>query len=185
MKVKDKIICLVGESGSGKTTIAKELEKQGYNIIHSYTTRPPREKDEWGHIFVWDIAYRCTPKEEIIAYTYYDDHHYWAIKDQYQGKGNSIYVVDVAGVDYLRQNVKDAEVIVVYLKCDERQRCERMLDRLTEEQFYNLSPEEFYRQINERVEKDKEYFAVVKCDYCIDANGTIGQTLDLIKQVIK
>lgn len=48
----DKLILLVGPSGSGKTTIAKELEKEGYNIIHSYTTRKPREPNEWGHTFV-------------------------------------------------------------------------------------------------------------------------------------
>ena len=50
--MKDKIICLVGPSGSGKTTIAKELEKEGYNIIHSYTDRKPRVENEWGHTFV-------------------------------------------------------------------------------------------------------------------------------------
>ena len=48
----DKIVCLVGPSGSGKTTIAKELEMMDYNIIHSYTTRKPREPNEWGHTFV-------------------------------------------------------------------------------------------------------------------------------------
>ena len=45
------IVCLIGPSGSGKTTIARMLEAE-YNVIHSYTTRPPREPGEWGHNFI-------------------------------------------------------------------------------------------------------------------------------------
>ena len=50
--MRDKLILLVGASGSGKTTIAKELEQKGFNVIHSYTTREPRKPNEWGHIFI-------------------------------------------------------------------------------------------------------------------------------------
>lgn len=38
-------IFLIGPQGSGKTTLAKELERRGYERIVAYTTRPPR-KDE-------------------------------------------------------------------------------------------------------------------------------------------
>lgn len=37
-----KPIALVGAMCSGKTTIAKKLERDGYNWIRTYTTRPPR-----------------------------------------------------------------------------------------------------------------------------------------------
>lgn len=39
------MILLAGPTGSGKTTIAKSLEKLGYNIIPTYTTREPRPDD--------------------------------------------------------------------------------------------------------------------------------------------
>ena len=52
----DTIFCLVGPSGSGKTTVAKALEKHGYNVIQSYTTRPRRSENEWGHTFVTVIS---------------------------------------------------------------------------------------------------------------------------------
>lgn len=39
------MILISGASGSGKTTVTKELEKLGYSIIPTYTTRPPRPND--------------------------------------------------------------------------------------------------------------------------------------------
>jgi guanylate kinase len=94
----DRIIALVGESGSGKTTIAKELEKRGYNVIKSYTTRPEREPGEWGHIFGdMDWYFNDTNGDRVIADTFYNNEYYWATKEQYQGKGTSIYIIDPLG----------------------------------------------------------------------------------------
>lgn len=114
----DKIICLVGPSGSGKTTIAKELEKLGYNIIYSYTTREPREPNEWGHTFIdkEEITHIRTDTDsglriivtrkgnrqillKSIAFRKIYKEYYFATKDQYQGKGTSIYVVDPDGAE--------------------------------------------------------------------------------------
>jgi guanylate kinase len=78
----DKIICLVGPSGSGKTTVARGLEKEGYNIIQSYTTRKPRFEGEWGHTFIEE--YKLLPgiglPKDMIAYfnSYNSGHHYFA-----------------------------------------------------------------------------------------------------------
>lgn len=38
-------IFLIGPQGSGKTTLAKELERRGYEQILAYTTRPPRDNE--------------------------------------------------------------------------------------------------------------------------------------------
>ena len=47
------LIVLCGKSGCGKTTIASLLqEKYNLKVIQSYTTRPPRYKNEEGHIFI-------------------------------------------------------------------------------------------------------------------------------------
>jgi len=193
LKSRDKIICLVGESGSGKTTIAKALEKEGYNIIHSYTTRPPREPNEWGHKFVDEYSYTAHLDIHNNFYKFYDKnpyiiafkelygYKYWALSEQYQGLGTSIYIIDPAEAEQVKENVKDAEIIVVYLKADQETRIERLVERTGQEVFTQKQVEE----ITNRIKKDKEYFKLIQCDFTVDANGTIEETLELVKKAIE
>ena len=175
---KDRIICLVGESGSGKSTIAELLEEEGYNYIESYTTRPPRYEGERGHIFVdekelyGDFFDQLINSKNVIAYTHYNNHHYWAEASQYRGKGTSIYIVDTKGVEKLRETIKDAEIVVIYLKADVGMRCVRMKE------------ERSIVEACQRLEHDLKKFKIIQCDYVVDANGTIKETLELVKQVI-
>lgn len=177
----DRIICLAGESGSGKTTLCKKLEQLGYNVIKSYTTRKPRYENEYGHIFV-----DCVPtilnvhgfnrqdkiKHGIIADTFFDDEYYWALEGQYKNKGTSIYVIDVAGIKELRERVKDAEIVVIYLKVDENTRYKRMVKTRGYESV-------------ERIEHDREVFTTVPCDYAVDANRNIEEVLKDVKGIIE
>lgn len=179
--MRDKIICLVGESGSGKSTIAELLEKEGYNYIQSYTTRKPRFENEKGHIFV-EHAPKALDingfyKEEIlkngiIAYIYFDNNYYWATKEQYQNKGISLYIVDPNGVKELKNDIKDAEIIAIYIKVDEKERSNRMLKR--------RDPQ----SAKDRIKHDREIFKVVQCEYVVNNNENIEDTVKLIKQII-
>jgi guanylate kinase len=179
----DKIICLVGESGSGKTTVAEILQDQyGINVINSYTTRPRRYAGERGHIFV-GIDDMPT-LEEMIAYTFFDNHHYWATKEQYQGKEITLYVIDVAGVKELKEKVKDAEIIAIYLKCDRNVRRDRMFKRIRDK---NLDAETTNAELGkawDRLEHDKEAFKLIKCDYIVDANGSIEEVVSMVRGII-
>lgn len=192
----DKIICLVGESASGKTTIAELLEKEGYNYIQSYTTRPKRFEGEKGHIFVNAKNYVDVTIEDtfvpgyMIAHTVFDNHHYWATKEQYQGKGNSIYIIDVAGVKELKEKAKDAEIIAIYIKTDHITRWDRLFKRsLGEKVFKNGWSDEQDKQAREltrrRIRHDKEAFRVVNCDYVVDAERTIEEVLEDVKRIIE
>lgn len=195
---KDKIVCLVGASSSGKTTIAKELEKLGYNIIESYTTRSAREIGEWGHTFLrdWFGSYtngvftgveKPTPEgdgligyidiDEMIAHfnDYEKDEHYFATYEQYQGKGTSIYIVDPQGAEQVKENVKDAEVITIFLMADEKERRLRMAER----QMTNIP------NTLDRAEKDREIFKTCKCDYVIDANREVEEVLKDVVDIIE
>lgn len=185
---KDKILAFVGPSGSGKTTIAKILDLMGYNMICSYTTRQSRYYGEEGHIFVDKNGYQiiknnngkvieicdhCEPID-FIAYTYYHNNHYWATREQYKGKGISIYVVDPTGVNYLLDKVNDAEIYVFYFKVDKENRIKRMMqDQRSEKEIY------------ERLREDKEQFKVVRSDFVIDANGEVKQTYDNVIEIIE
>lgn len=165
----DRIIGLIGESGSGKTTVAKILEEKGHNVIHSYTTRKAREKNEWGHIFVnqndviFDdnftiVRYSHAQPEHIIAYVYYNDNHYWATREQCLEQGNSIYVIDPVGFVDLLTKV-DLPVIGIYLSVPFIERANRLIRR------------DGFDKAVERLEHDKQMFQSFKLDWIIQENG--------------
>lgn len=149
---KTKVICLIGASGSGKTTITKELEKTGYNIIQSYTTRPSREDGEWGHTFIEDcfVSYDNNGNlhyiseglaansktywgKDMIAYfnSYNSGHHYFATDEQVLRGYTNIYIVDSKGAEQVHDFYKgtDVEVITVYLQVDREVRQDRLQRR--------------------------------------------------------
>lgn len=179
---KDRIINLVGPSGTGKTTLAIELEKHGYNIIHSFTTRKPRHKDEWGHQFVQNLSDDFTtvenniiPNKNVIAYKeVYEGVHYWATMHQIKDKGVSIYVIDPEGAEQITNRLKGIEVVTIFLLVDIEERIYRM-------QKQGKGKEEIYNRIID----DKKLFKICKCDYVLDANRDIVQVLQDILALLK
>ena len=168
----DTIICLVGPSGVGKTTIAKRLEERGINVIQSYTTRPPRQANEWGHTFVGAdeaIFEQGWKGDNVIAYQELYGYHYWATREQYQGKGVSLYVVDPNGAEEMLQNVEDAYVFTVLLWVNGYERFERLKQGRT------------LKSALERQQQDKDMFEIVSCDLFID---TTYMTVDKVEQIL-
>lgn len=204
-----KIINLIGASGSGKTTVARELEKQlphKVNIIQSYTTRPPREDEEWGHTFIKNqlevghtdpmtlIEYidegSNKEYENIIAYfnSYKSGHHYFATDEQViEGKTN-IYIVDSKGAkqvhEYYESN-PEVEVITVYLQADRYVRSSRLARRLRDSQggvIENI--DDYQAEVVDRLDVDDKLFDTVKCDYVIDGNNNIKTTVNKLMELI-
>lgn len=125
------IFLIVGRSGSGKTTLCEQLHTiSKLNPIESYTTRKPRYDGERGHIFVnsfheWVDEH---PDESIVAYTFFDDSHYWATTSQVNS--GDLYVIDPKGVEYLRERYTGTKKIkVVYVDATLRERFKRMVRR--------------------------------------------------------
>lgn len=182
---KDILICLIGKSGSGKSTIAKHYYNEGYNVIQSYTDRVKRHEDEWGHIFISteDVeSYRSN----MIAHTFYNNHHYFATRNQYKNKGISFYVIDPYGVDNLISSVLDADLCFIYINADEAIRRERMIyrtleDSNTKDPFKSI---EENKKIEERIKYDKEAFSIVHCNYVVDNNEKIHKTIDKINHIL-
>lgn len=168
----DVLVLLVGPSGSGKTTLAKMLENVGYNIIKSYTTREPREAEEWGHTFVDKVTIN---KNEMIAYKELYGDAYWATKTQYKDKGTSVYIVDPDGADQVRKNVKDAKIITIFLRVSEINRRTRMLEDKKRKGTL----------IGDRIRADFKIFSVCKCDYAVDANRYTLKVLEIIREILE
>lgn len=211
---KTKVICLIGASGSGKTTVALKLDEisSEYNIIQSYTTRPPREDGEFGHTFIEDpfISYdknneinyiqegvnpsgKSYWRKQMIAYfnSYKSGTHYFATDEQVIIGCTNIYIVDSKGAEMVHEFFKDSdvEVITVYLQVDEQERRYRMINRAipTVSQFRSgktYSHQTLLKEVSSRLESDKLLFQTVKCDYVVDGNQDIDMVVNLIREVI-
>ena len=102
---KLKILCIVGGSGCGKTLASLHLKYHlDANVICSFTTRPPRVTEVEGrdHHFI-DIV---PDKTELIAYTHFAGHYYYATKWQVFGPC-TVYVIDEKGLDNLKRDFGD------------------------------------------------------------------------------
>lgn len=118
---------IVGASGTGKTTLANNLA-QHYNttVVQSYTTRKKRFFGETGHLFVSEEDFKKVPKNDILAYTYFNNTHYWVTAEQLEN--SDFYIIDPAGIIYLYKMYKGRRPIVVLgLQCDKQ----TIIDRLT------------------------------------------------------
>ncbi|MCD3216893.1 guanylate kinase [Clostridium botulinum C] len=140
---KPKIILVLGQSASGKSTLIEEMEWYGYKAVQSYTTRPKRTKDEKGHIFVKESDYtfiqdnktnevriydKLGNEVNIVAYTYFNENHYWATMDQVVG--STYYIIDKAGVDDFIDKVGDkVDYKIVYINVPFFTRIKRLIKR--------------------------------------------------------
>ena len=147
--MKDKyIVLIVGESGSGKSTICDELTKRyGLKQVESYTTRPRRSEDEDGHTFISDEEFNKL--ENICAYTYFDNHHYCATREQIDN--SDLYIIDPYGIEYFIKKYNGRKIpMVVYVHADKRIRRKRMANRGDKE-----------HKIRQRIAHDESAFANV------------------------
>lgn len=146
--MKPTIIAIVGPSGSGKTFAAEYLKQAiGIPVIVSFTTRPMRLGETNGieHIFVDET--KMPPKDQMLAYTQFGDHHYWADINQVPINGKCIYVIDEKGVIYLMDHFRDRfEIIPVLIKRD-IEKLNVPLDRIKRDYSRIKLKDDFYQYI--------------------------------------
>lgn len=153
----ENLYLIVGPSGIGKTSIVKGLEKEyGLTPVKSYTTRKPRSKDEDGYTFISKKEF--SELGEVLAYTIFAGEEYGVTVDKLN-KGD-VYVVDVAGVHYLKKHYSDRPIKVLGLVCSPKILEERMRNRGDSEE-----------NIVKRLKNDKIAFAGL--------SGVIDSELDV------
>lgn len=154
------MIALVGPSGSGKDTAAKILEQShGFDILVSYTTRPPRhyERDGEHYHFISEDDFQRKLKAGFFAEnTEYRDWHYGAAKEDCTHE--TVIVIEPKGLAQLAQWLWPTPIFVVYVAVSEETRRHRL-------EMRGDDPAEIER----RIITDRELFAGMdeKADYVL------------------
>lgn len=120
------IYLIVGPSGSGKSSVARELEKRyGFGEIQSYTERQRRYPDEPGHTFVTPEEFDAAGK--MCAFTRYNGYRYGVPQPVVDADGSVTYVIDPAGVEYMKKHYNGRKgVVVIGIWANGAKRWERM-----------------------------------------------------------
>lgn len=124
------LFCVMAESAAGKDTLVNRLcQLTNFTQLISYTTRPQRENEGVTHVFVGtDIYESMRENNEIAAYTYINNQHYWSTIDQLYD--SDFYVIDPIGVQSLKElNLPNLRIVTVYINVPEDIRRQRAMER--------------------------------------------------------
>jgi guanylate kinase len=168
-----KLFCILGKSGSGKDSICKEIEKLGYKVLKSYTTRPRRLNEGDTHIFI-DENDLYKYKDDIIAYTKIGAFHYFSTKQQLYD--SDVYIIDPRGLNMLKE-IKDLKIISIYINVDDEERYKRAINR-------GDSVEVIEKRFSAEKEQFDEFLTNKKYDYLV-LNGDFDYACRRIKQILE
>lgn len=121
------IYLIVGPSGVGKTTVVEKMQHDyGYSVVSSFTDRPPRYEGETGHVFLTPEEFDKLPP--LCAQTTFNNHRYGVTSEMVDQ--SDLYVIDVAGVQYLRTHYTGNKTpVVIGLMQNENVLLKRMIER--------------------------------------------------------
>lgn len=172
------VFLIIGKSGAGKDTIVKELcDRYGYKRLISYTTRPRRYEGEDTHTFITEAEYEAhRDAGDIVAYTFYNGNHYFATMGQLYE--SDLYVIDPAGVEFLKKRAKYINLIGIYLDIDPTAQLVRMLKR-----------GDSFDEAVERIENDRQAFANIdpqwyKINACDDPEEVASEIYTVMQECL-
>lgn len=163
------IFAIIGESGSGKTSIVTELcKKYKMKAIQSFTTRPPRYQNEYGHIFIKDELFDAL-YPYMIAYTLYNGYRYGVTSEQIED--NDLYIVDWNGVESFYKDYRGDKIMIpIFIYVPQNIRSDRLTERGESIEF-----------INQRFDNDDIMFKDVrqKCKHEIINYSIVNAVADI------
>lgn len=168
--MKPTIIAIVGASGSGKTYLSKLLQNElNVFLIVSYTTRPPREGEIEGldHYYIAN-AHRFS-HSQMLSYTRFAEHEYFALEEQVPPQTHCAYVVDERGLKYLKET-KSHKFNIISI------RVEATMDALLKRGI------PLCRIMRD---EDREPLPLEYYNYIIENNGTLEEFENKIRETYK
>ena len=126
---KPVIICVLGESASGKTRLCEYIESRfAVNMIQSYTDRPPRKPNEWGHTFVTKEEFTALESKDRIAFATHGNARYMCLKEDVMMENT--YTIEEGGYLMLLANFRNEyDIYSIRVKCDDDVRLLRSGDQ--------------------------------------------------------
>ena len=170
------MIIIIGCAGSGKSTIEKELVKDGYKKIVSYTSRPIRanECDHCDYHFLSEDEFKKKYNEGFFAeHTVYNGWYYGVAKEDCHN--DSLVVVEPYGFRQLKSK-PELKVTSFFINVPERVRLKRMVDRGD-----NLM------EVFRRIFSDQGVFQGIEdeVNYVIGNDRPLEETIDEILLVLR
>lgn len=182
MDRKGSLLVLSGFSGVGKGTAAKRLvEKYGYSLSVSATTRKPRQGEENGreYFFKTEAEFKnLIDYNGFIEYARYVDNYYGTprkfVEEELAAGHNVILEIEVQGAFNIKQQYEDA--LLIFITAPSAQAIkERLIGRGTESE----------EVIHKRLERAKEEsMDMSKYDYIV-VNDELEECVDRIHAIVQ
>ncbi|MDD3183972.1 MAG: guanylate kinase [Anaerostipes sp.] len=197
---KGSLLILSGFSGVGKGTVAKQLvERYGYSLSVSATTRKPREGEVDGKDYFFksvDEFKNLIDYNGFIEYARYVENYYGTprkfVEDELKLGHNVILEIEVQGAFRIREQYPDA--LLVFITAPSAKEIKnRLLGRGTETE--EVIQKRLNRALEESADMDQYDYIIVNddLDQCVDdvnsvvvAQGCLkDNNLDLIQETIE
>lgn len=180
--MSQRIVCLVGPSGSGKTAICNALlAGGGYVTAVSDTTRPirPGEVPDKSYHFITPELFQIFSRNGMyMETTSYNSHNYGlranAVDEALMKGQHVVLVLDINGAKAVKSAYPD-KALIVYVSRDKGAAVSSVLER-------NVSQEEIISRLRSW---DSEKLVRKECDYVLDNNGPLEDTILEFTRVMK
>lgn len=179
------MILIAGSSGSGKTTATKELEKMGYTIVPTYTTRKPRPNDS-GTLCISETQFEyMLTHDKFMSYHIFDSKmgpvaYGIPIEEYEQSSDRSIIVLAkeyYEDICHYVKNYTEDDIFLVYIDVDDKS----IISRSMNDTGRGLSNTDLI----DRLERDREKNQSLKNQSSlIVANLEYGMTPSEIANII-
>ena len=119
-------LILVGKAAAGKDHLKQRLQKKGFNIGVSHTTRKPRVNETDGvdyHFVSEDEFESMIDRGEFIEYMEFNGWYYGQTEEDFNNA--DVMIMSKDGLDMLPLQYRD-QCVVIYLDVDRATRIERL-----------------------------------------------------------